>query len=82
MTSPIDSGDPLAAIAAQQAALAAATWTPLAAVPGVDTAPVGGLVAARKHGGTRPVLWLDSDDFADLQAGDPDIKATLTALVG
>lgn len=82
MTSPIDSNDPLAVIAAQQAALAAATWRPLDAVAGIETATVQGITAARRAGTTGPVLWLDGSEWADYLKGDEGMRLTLESLAG
>jgi hypothetical protein len=80
LTSPIEPDDPLAAVAAQQAALSAATWTPVSAVPGVSSAPVLGLTAVRRTSGSGPVLWFSPTEWGAFLEGDVDVAGVLTAL--
>ena len=72
--------DPMDAIRAQEEALAAATWTPLEQVPGLETAPVMGMTAVRKVGTTAPVLWFSPQEWQRFVDGDPDILVTLQHL--
>lgn len=80
MTTPIGADDPLAVIAAQQVALAAATWVAVNGVDGVQAAEVQGAHAVRPASASGPVLWFVGGEWDAVLAGDDDARALIAAL--